>query len=89
MSKQTLNLTEQERILLETEMDDVDFLFESFLISRINSAKERVIEESVKRAFAEDLPVPPTADEIISMAISKGWVRKAGDSERVDNQLNV
>jgi hypothetical protein len=68
-----INLTPEEQQAIEFDIVDFQFLAESQLIGRINLAKQKIVDLTVREAIKIGIQIPSTEQDIIALGFSKGW----------------
>jgi hypothetical protein len=74
-----INLTPEEKQALEFDLVDMQFLAESQLEGRINLAKQKIVDLTVREAIKNNVQLPTTEQGVIALGFSKGWAMSKQD----------
>lgn len=75
MAQITVTLTETEELAMSTVAISADAWIQNASHERARIAIEDIVKNTVQKCLEDNLQIPNTKEEMVSLAMTNGWVR--------------
>lgn len=82
MATYTITLTDAEEIAMNYIAKDAEYWIENAVHGRARIAIDEIVQIAVEKCLQEQVQVPGSKDEIVTLASERGWIKTAVQREQ-------